>query len=78
MILRNMDSDLSRLIVMASISMKYENVLEKATVCSDLMYMRDMLASISKLKSPTDKTAHGYTAAEVISHLQKHGYIIKQ
>lgn len=75
-ILRNMDKDLSLQVVLASLSFKYQNVVEKAATCSDLMYLREMLASIANLKEPSDKNVHGYTSAEVMEHLLKFGYVV--
>lgn len=75
-ILKNMDRDLQVHVVLAAMSFKYQKVVEVAATCSDLMYLREMLASIEKLESPTQKNVHGYTQAEVREHLLKFGYVL--
>lgn len=75
-ILQNLDKDLAVQVVLSAVSLNYQKVVEKATTCSDLMYFREMLASIT-IQSNSEKAADLASIEEAKEHLKRFGYRFK-
>lgn len=72
-ILENLDKDLALQVVLSAVALNYQKVIEKATCCSDLMYCREMLASMKKQEQ--EKTATPEALEEIQDHLKRFGYL---
>lgn len=74
-ILTNLDKDLAAQVVLSAVSLKYQNVVEKATACSDVMYLREMLGSLAREENLAEDEVPGNpNAVEIRLHLRTFGY----
>jgi len=74
-VLSNLDKDLAVQIAFAAVSLNYQKVVDVASACSDLMYLREMLAAM-KTVDDNGKTSMGYSLEEVNEHLRRFGYYL--
>lgn len=74
-VLSNVDKDLAAQIVLAGVSLSYQKVIDVATACSDLMYLREMTLAMQTVDEK-GKTSMGYSLEEIKEHLKRHGYIL--
>lgn len=74
-ILQNIDKDLAVQVVLAAVNLNYQYLVERATACSDVMYLREMLASLHREENlgPEDKPGTP-DAGEIRAHLKLFGY----